>query len=133
MVDSVTTQIIEQGPRYAVIKFTDVSDGTGEVAVLKVDVSALTFDPLDGPVTNVRIEDIWYDIFGMQVEILWDATVDQMCWILTPGQFRHEFRTFGGIPNNAGAGKTGDILFTTIGASAGDSYSIILRLIKGHN
>ena len=133
MVDAVTTQIIEQGPRYAVIKFTNVSDGTGEAAVLKVDVSALTFDPLDGPVTNVRIEDIWFDIFGMQVEILWDASTDTMAWILTPGQFRHEFRTFGGIPNNAGTGKTGDINFTTIGASSGDSYSIILRLIKGHN
>jgi len=128
---AVTTQIIEQGPRYAVIKFT--SDGDTETAVLKVDVSTLTFDPLDGPVTNVRIEDIWYDIFGMQVVILWDATTDVPAWILTPGQFRQEFRTFGGLPNNAGTGKTGDILFTTVGAAAGDSYSIVMRLIKGHN
>ncbi len=37
---------------------------------------------------------------------------------------------FGGIPNNSGSGKTGDIDFTTVGHSNGDSYSIILVLTK---
>lgn len=128
---AVTTQILEEGPRYAVIKFTN--DGDAETAVLKVDVSTLSTDPLNGPVTNVRIEDIWYDIFGMQVIILWDANTDVPAWILTPGQFHQKFCDFGGIKNNAGTGKTGDIMFTTVAASANDSYSIILRLIKGFN
>ena len=42
MADAVTSQIIFDGTRTAVMKFTNISDGTGESAVLKVDVSALT-------------------------------------------------------------------------------------------
>jgi hypothetical protein len=41
-----------------------------------------------------------------------------------------EFSSFGGLTNNAGAGKTGNIAFTTSDASAGDMYTIILECIK---
>ena len=41
MADAVATQIIIDGDRNVVQKFTNVSDGTGESAVVKVDVSAL--------------------------------------------------------------------------------------------
>ena len=42
MADAVTTQIIQDGPRNAVIKFTNISDGTGESAVDKVIVGNLS-------------------------------------------------------------------------------------------
>ena len=42
MADAVTSQTIQDGQRKAVLKFTNASDGTGESAVKKVDVSALT-------------------------------------------------------------------------------------------
>jgi len=41
-----------------------------------------------------------------------------------------DFQDFGGLSNNAGSGKTGDILFTTKGHSSGDTYSIVLEMIK---
>ena len=41
-----------------------------------------------------------------------------------------DFKDFGGIPNNAGSGKNGDVLFTTKGASNGDTYSITLEMTK---
>ena len=41
MADAVTSQTFIDGPKHAVIKFTNVSDGSGESAVTKVDVSAL--------------------------------------------------------------------------------------------
>jgi hypothetical protein len=41
-----------------------------------------------------------------------------------------DFSSFGGIPNNAGAGGTGDVLFTTRDAGAGDMYTIVLECIK---
>ena len=41
MADTVTSQTIQDGERRAVMRFTNVSDGTGESAVKKVDVSAL--------------------------------------------------------------------------------------------
>jgi hypothetical protein len=41
MADAVTSQTIQDGEKTAIVKFTNVSDGTGESAVKKVDVSAL--------------------------------------------------------------------------------------------
>ena len=41
-----------------------------------------------------------------------------------------DFKDFGGLSNNAGSGKNGDILFTTKGHSSGDTYSIVLEMVK---
>jgi hypothetical protein len=41
-----------------------------------------------------------------------------------------DYSSFGGLPNNAGTGKTGDVLFTTVGAAAGDRYTIVIEGIK---
>ena len=41
MADAVTSQTIIDGERNCIMKFTNVSDGSGESAVAKVDVSAL--------------------------------------------------------------------------------------------
>ena len=42
MADAVTSQTLADGDKIAVIKLTNISDGTGESSVAKVDVSALT-------------------------------------------------------------------------------------------
>ena len=39
MADLVTTQILENGPSRLVMKFTNLSDGTGETGVVKVDAA----------------------------------------------------------------------------------------------
>ena len=41
MADAVTSQTLFDGDKHVVMKFTNISDGTGESAVKKVDVSAL--------------------------------------------------------------------------------------------
>lgn len=126
MADAVTSQTLVDGPRNAVMKFTNISDSTGEAAVTKVDVSALSGAP-----ASVVIERIDYNTRGMGVNILWDATADVLAYALeSDGGGCLDFTPFGGIPNNSGSGKTGDINFTTQGAGAGDSYSIILHLRK---
>ena len=129
MADAVTSQIIFDGEREAVMKFTDISDGTGETAVLKVDVSALNPNVFGRLCDGVTLERIHASINGMSVAVLWDATTDVPAVILAPGMytFKHDRIQLG---NNAGAGKTGDVLFTTIGASAGDTYSIVLEKVK---
>lgn len=126
MADTVTTQILFDGSQHAVLKFTNVSDGTGESSVLKADVSALTGSP-----TDLKIERIWFMTAGMAVNVFFDATTDVLAAVL-PSDVSDTllFDEFGGIQNNAGAGKTGNILFSTVGASAGDSYSIILQVAK---
>lgn len=121
MSDAVTSQALVNGDKHVVLKFTNVSDGTGESAVAKV--AAATYG------TNCRIARIQYDCSGMQVRILWDADTDVDCLILS-GQGCMDFREFGGLANNGGTGVTGTINFTTIGHTSGDSYSIIMELYK---
>jgi len=132
MADAVATQTIQDGSRSAVFKFTNVSDGTGESAVVKIDVSTLSADPVTGKAcTSVEIEKIWYSTIGMGVKILFDATADVLAWEL-PADYADcvDFADFTGIPNNAGAGKTGDVAFTTVGATLNDSYSVVMKVNK---
>lgn len=124
MADTVTSQTLVDGPKWVIQKFTNSSDGTGESAVLKVDVSALT-----PTATTVSIEEVWYSVNGMVLTMLWDATTDVRILDLS-GDGRLDFTSFGGLTNNAGTGITGDVLFTTAGHSAGDSYSIVLKMRK---
>ena len=134
MADTVTSKTIEDGPRTAIMAFTNVSDGTGESAVAKVDVSALSSDPMGkGACTGVNIECIWFSTVGMGVKILFDASTYVLAWEL-PADYADtlDFSEFVGLVNNSGTGKTGDILFTTVGHSSGDSYSIVLKLKKSY-
>ena len=70
MADAVTSQTIIDGPNKAVMKFTNISDGTGESAVVKVDVSALQARLGGTACYEVIIERIWWQCIGMKVQIL---------------------------------------------------------------
>ena len=131
MADAVATQTLFDGSKKVIQKFTNISDGTGESAVKKVDVSALASNS-DGTVcTGVVIERIWWQCIGMKVQILWDATTDILCIELGENQSgNHDYTTFGGLTNNSGSGKTGDIMFTTVGHTSADTYTIILEMRK---
>lgn len=131
MADAVTSQTIQDGQRKAVLKFTNVSDGTGESAVVKVDVSALQANAKGDACTGVTIQRIYWACRGMGVNLFFDATSNVLITGLPADSTGDEYYdNFTGIPNNAGSGKTGDILFTTVGHSSGDTYSIILELVK---
>ena len=80
MADAVTSQTLLDNDRNVVMKFTNVSDGTGESAVLKVDVSALVGAP-----TSVKITRIIATTDGMAVNILWDATTDVPAIVVPSG------------------------------------------------
>lgn len=130
MADAVNSQTLFDGLSQAVMKFNNVSDGTGEAAVLKVDVSALAANNVGKECTGVSIRKITAMISGMSVNVLWDATTDVSAVVLAPGMYTLNFDDTAILGNNAGAGKTGDIMFTTVGAAANDTYSIILEMIK---
>ena len=133
MADVVTSQTIQDGERKAVLKFTNASDGTGESAVKKVDVSALTKNSKGETCTTVQINKIWWQCTGMSVKIDFDATTNVLGIGLSPDSNGfHDYSNFSGIPNNAGSGVTGDLDFTTVGHSDGDTYMIILELVKGY-
>jgi len=132
MADAVASQVIFDGSHTAVMKFTNISDGSGESAVIKVDVSALTASQ-GKPCTSVNIVRLNAVTVGMGIDILWDATTDVVCFTIGSDKFVSlNLDNFGGLPNNAGSGKTGDVLFTTVGASVGDRYTVILEMTKNY-
>ena len=131
MADAVTTQTIIDGERNCVMKFTNVSDGSGESAVAKVDVSALAANANGKACSEVRIQRISHAIVGMSVQLFFNASTNVLAMELAESSNGHmDFQDFGGTPNNAGSGKNGDILFTTKGHSSGDTYSITLEMTK---
>ena len=133
MADAVTSQTIQDGERKAVLKFTNISDGSGEAAVKKIDVSALSANSAGAACTEVAVAKIWWQCVGMGVELLNDADADTLIIGLSPdSNGYHDYSDFSGIPNNAGDGKTGDVMFTTIGASNTDTYTVIIEVLKSY-
>ena len=138
MADVVTSQtIVDTSGTKTVMKFTNISDGSGETLVTKMDASALTFMTEDA---NRTIAKIYWAINTTNgksgVEILWagsgtssaDATIG-----FFSGRGFHDYFTAGNsIPNNATltaeTSPAGDILLSTKGFVAGDNYTIIIEV-----
>ena len=138
MADAVTSQTLADGDKIAVVKFTNLSDGSGESSVKKVDVSALANNSAGAACAHATINQIWYDIGGMRVALEWNATTNVVAAVLggsaaagnVSGHL--DFRSFGGIKNNAGSGINGDIDLTTSGHTNLDHYTIVLELSKNY-
>jgi len=133
MADTVASQTLQDGIKQAVFKFTNVSDGSGESAVKKIDVSALSTNQRGQACTRVTIDEIWWQCNGMKVQVLFDASTDLLCIELGENQSgHHDYSSFGGLTNNAGSGVTGDIMFTTVGHSSADTYTITMKVRKSY-
>ena len=70
----------------------------------------------------------------MSATLLYDATANVVA-IGLPADYTDTIDLSGqvaGLPNYAGSGVTGDILLTTAGHSSGDSYSIVIEVVKSY-
>ena len=134
MADVVTSQtIVDTSGTKTVMKFTNISDGSGETLVTKMDASALTFMTEDA---TKKIAKIWWSINTTNgksgVELLWAGTTNSTIGFFSASGF-HDYYTAGAaIPNNAtltaNTSPAGDVLFSTKGFVAGDNYTIILEV-----
>ena len=134
MADVVTSQtIVDTTGTKTVMKFTNMSDGSGETLVTKMDASALTFMTEDGTKSLAKI---WWAINTTNgksgVELLWAGTTNSTIGFFS-GTGHHDYYTAGNaIPNNAtltaNTSPAGDILISTTGFVAGDNYTIILEV-----
>ena len=138
MADTVTSQtIVDTSGTKTVMKFTNISDGSGETLVTKMDASALTHMTEDA---TKKISKIWWTCNTNSgnggVEVIWagsgtsaaNATIG-----FFSGRGFHDYNVAGNsIPNNAtltaNTSPAGDILFSTKGFVAGDNYTIILEV-----
>ena len=134
MADVVTIQtIVDTSVTKTVMKFTNMSDGSGETLVTKMDASALTFMTEDGTKSLAKI---WWSINTTNgksgVELLWAGTTNSTIGFFS-GTGHHDYFVAGNaIPNNATltnlTSPAGDILISTKGFVAGDNYTIILEV-----
>lgn len=131
MADAVASQTLFDGERQAIMKFTNISDGTGESKVTKVDVSALLANAAGLACDGVTITSIIASTEGMGVAMYWDATTDVLIANIPANtNYRMRLDDIGGFWNNSGAGKTGDVQFSTVGHTSGDMYTVTLVMTK---
>jgi hypothetical protein len=128
MADIVTTQTIADtsGVKF-VVKMTNISDGTGEQLVNKVDASETTFMTEDGA---RKIARIWYSINTANnksaVELVWAGATNSTA-VLLSGNGYWDLRTAGDEISNNATTPTGDVLLSTKNFANGDNYTIIVE------
>ena len=65
MADAVTSQTILDGERLFIGKFTNISDGAGETAVVKITASSLNPNGWGKACNGVKINKVWAQTMGM--------------------------------------------------------------------
>ena len=128
MADIVSTQVLSDtsGVKY-VAKLTNISDGSGESLVKKIDASSATFMTEDG---SRKIAKIWWAVnttkSNASVELVWGGETNATAMLLN-GQGYWDLRTAGNeIVNNATT-PTGDVLLSTRDFVVGDNYTILVE------
>lgn len=138
--DSVATHVIKDAKYQYVVHLTNVSDGTGETNVVKVDKSTLTAADGAEPAA-IDIEQVEWNIQGFSyVQMLWDhGTADLTALVLNGSGYKDFRNNDGGILGFAGGfalndprtnGGTGDLMLFTGDADSGDSYDITVWIRK---
>ena len=132
MADAVGSQTLMDGERVAIMKFTNTSDGTGETNVVKVNPALLAPSGSGGGACDcVTITKITGLTHGMEVQLKWKASTPVVIETIPQNNaYQQDFEKIGGLTNNAGTGVDGAITFTTLDASAGDTYTVVLEMVK---
>lgn len=128
MADAVDSKVIQDGKRYYVIHLQNYSDGTGESAVTKVDISTLT--AASGlTCTYTSIDSIVGNVWGGSVRLYWDHTTDDEIATIQ-GTVNLDWSWEGGNVDPKTTGGTGDVLLTTASFASGSGYDLTIRLRK---
>ena len=138
MADVVTSQtIVETVGTKTVMKFTNISDGSGETLVTKMDASALNFMTEDAERVLAKIYWSINTTNGKSgVELLFagsgTSAANATIGFFSGTGFHDYFTAGNSIPNNAtltaNTSPAGDILLSTKGFVSGDNYTIILEI-----
>jgi hypothetical protein len=140
MADAVTTQILKDHARGYAVKLTNISDGTGETNVIKVDASALVANTGIGA-ERLTITKVYWSVasgtsstMSPRVALSWGGSPNTVIATLT-GSGYWDLSTSGQAPftNNASS-PTGDILLSTAGFTANAAYTVVIegRKVAGY-
>lgn len=133
MADAVATQVLKDHARGFAVKLTNISDGTGELNVIKVDASALVANTGAGA-ERLTITKLYWSVasgtsstMSPRVVLHWAGSSNTVIATLT-GSGYWDLSTSGQAPftNNAPA-PTGDILLSTAGFTANAAYTVVIE------
>ena len=138
MANVLSTEVILDGERLYIAKFTNIAD-TDEAKATKIDVSALNPNSFSLACDGVVIDKIWVQTQGLAVYLYFqgdatDPTTDTLAMTIPADQlYDISYDDIGGIKSfNTDAAKTNDLLLSTVGAAAGDSYTLVIQCIKSY-
>lgn len=127
MADTVDVKVVFSGTKEYEVHLMGLSDGTGESAVKKIDVSTLTAGN-GKPVTGIAVEHIRANIHGETVLLSAAGTSAIDMIRLGEGLNQMDFRKSGGLVfKNTGTGAN-NVLLTTTSQVSGSTYDITLRI-----
>ena len=125
MADVVTSQVVQNSESEYIVHLTNISDSTGESAVVKIDKSALANVNNVEPARIIIMSVRWAIQGFTYVKLLWDHTTDDVALVLNGNGF-DDFSAGGGLRDPSTTGGTGDLLLTTVGATATSTYDITI-------
>lgn len=132
MANSVTIQILQDGPRNTIIKVEGVLDTSDLASTVIADPAVLQSIDFANKVkaAKLRLLECSYSIEdALSVNLFWDATTPVRIGELV-GRAEFKSKSYGGFLNNAGAGVTGKITMTTEGWIGIKSFWFVMELIK---
>lgn len=138
MADAVDTNILEDyaNSAYAAYHFTNLSDGTGESNVVKIDKSTMEVAPDGAEPAALDLLQVDWNIQGFSyVKLSWDHDTDDVAMLLPAGGGSRTFPNQHGewyLKDPRSAGGTGDLLLTTAGAASGATYDITVYVKKAN-
>lgn len=139
MADYTAQTVLVDNQRRYVVTLNGISDGTGETDATKVTLTDMYMAGAQAGaeqivVGSLVVEGIEWAIQGYTaIRFFWDTPEQNEIAILSPGEGSLCFEDTGLIdPDKANADtfNPGNIVMTTTGHSAGDTYTITLRLRK---
>ena len=138
MADVVTSQtLVDTTGTKTVVKLTNMSDGSGETLVTKMDASALTFMTEDA---TKSVAKIWWSVNTTNgksgVELLWagsgTSSANSTIGFFSGSGYWDLYTAGNSIPNNAtltaNTSPAGDLLLSTKGFVAGDNYTLVIEV-----
>lgn len=140
MADAVSSFVLLDTPDQYVVSLVCISDGTGETNALKVDKSAIGVAVGGAEAVALDLQSVRWNVQGYSsVKLSWDHAVDSVMAALSgggmedctfPGPDMINRRSLSGRADPKTADSTGDVLLSSVGASATATYDITLTFRK---
>ena len=127
MADTATVVKMNESDKHVYYLFIGESDGTGESDVQKIDISTLTIGSTT--VTALALVHAQGNVsVGQSVKLSYDQGTDVVIAHFT-GDVILDAEAAGGILDTGSAG-TGDVLLSTVGFAAADTYTLLTKWRK---